>query len=412
MAEYQDREHFIPLRRSELVELLCSEKDLPREEREPFRQFCRLVSATYHFEYHQQQERLKDAYAPFDPDADTKALTPLSPEEKHQRLDDLFKEFTWLMERANFKRLRREDIEAALAGASDWGINMDVDLNVFDRYEIFARGDTVGKRSRRRLRNGWRLEEISLPVYQRLVLILKLRPHRRLGRQVDTDSVYLKAFKDIPKMDLEMLLPGARVRITRFDQGKIGFPLLTGLALVLWKIGHELLAAVTAFVMSPYLLWTLATGTVGYGVKSYFGYQTTKQRYSLTLTQSLYYQNLDSNAGVFFRLLDEAEEQECREAILAYYFLWRYAGDRGWTGGDLDDYIEMYLEGKTKLKVDFEIDDALAKLEKLGLVERIGDRYRARPLPQALELLDYTWDNHFQYNNPQAQAAPVPATSA
>ena len=51
MAEYKDREHFIPLRKSDLVELLCADKKLPLEEREPFRQFCRLVSSVFHFEY-------------------------------------------------------------------------------------------------------------------------------------------------------------------------------------------------------------------------------------------------------------------------------------------------------------------------------------------------------------------------
>ena len=67
-------------------------------------------------------------------------------------------------------------------------------------------------------------------------------------------------------------------------------------------------------------------GLGGYGYKQYAGYQITKQTYSKMLTESLYYQNLDNNAGVFHRLLDAAEEQECREAVLAYFFLWRFAG--------------------------------------------------------------------------------------
>ena len=49
MAEYTDREHFIPLRKGELIELLCSEKGVSREEQDLFRQFCKLVTATFHF---------------------------------------------------------------------------------------------------------------------------------------------------------------------------------------------------------------------------------------------------------------------------------------------------------------------------------------------------------------------------
>ena len=36
----------------------------------------------------------------------------------------------------------------------------------------------------------------------RLVMILKLRKHKRLPPSIDTEKVYLKVFKDIPKLDL------------------------------------------------------------------------------------------------------------------------------------------------------------------------------------------------------------------
>ena len=58
-------------------------------------------------------------------------------------------------------------------------------------------------------------------------------------------------------------------------------------------------------------------------------------------------------------------------------------------------------------EVSDERGDALDKLEKLRVVEKVGDRYRARPLAKALEMLDWTWDNYFKYNNPQPEQAPV-----
>jgi len=42
----------------------------------------------------------------------------------------------------------------------------------------------------------------------------------------------------------------------------------------------------------------------------------------------------------------------------AYYYLWKYAPPQGWNSGQLDDFIEMELEGKLNLKIDFEVDDA------------------------------------------------------
>ena len=151
MAEYKDREHYIPLRRSDLIRLLCQDKGVPVVEREPFRQFARLVTAVFHFEYQRQLEELKDAYAPFDPDSETRLMQPLPPEERQEKQTHTFDAFVRLMERANFKRLTWADVEAAMSGgASDWGINMEVDRNVFERLEIFMRGDVMGKRTRRR----------------------------------------------------------------------------------------------------------------------------------------------------------------------------------------------------------------------------------------------------------------------
>src|SRR5262249_43672473 len=178
---------------------------------------------------------------------------------------------------------------------------------------------------------------------------------------------------------------------------------------IAYKIYVDLAMLASAFVtLNPLAFWGPVSLVGGYGYKQYAGYASAKQAYHLQLTQSLYYLNLDSNASVLTHLLDEAEEQECREALLAYYYLWRYGGERGWTSGDLDDYVEMDLERLAKLKVDFEIEDALAKLDKLRIVEKVGDRYRAQPIAKALEMLDYTWDNYFKYNNPEPETPPRP----
>src|SRR5262245_22461682 len=132
MAEYADREHYIPLRKTDLVELLLRDPKLPPAERPPLRQFCRLVSALFHFQYLQQLEELKDAYAPFDPDADTRPLKKLLPEERIESQGKFFDRFVGLMERANYKRMSWKDVEEAMAGgASDWGVNMYVDRNLF-----------------------------------------------------------------------------------------------------------------------------------------------------------------------------------------------------------------------------------------------------------------------------------------
>jgi hypothetical protein len=405
MAEYLDREHYIPLRKSDLVELLCADKGLPVAERAPFRQFCRLAAALYHFEYLQHLEKLKDAYAPFDPDSETRPLKPLLPEERAERQEQVFAALAALLERANFKKLTREDVLKAVHDTpSDWGLPTDIDLSMFERLDVYHRGDGFGVRRRRLWWKLWLKEEIKVPVHHRLVGVLKLRRHRRLDPDINTDAIYLKIFKDIPKADVPMLLPGARVRLSKLDRALIVYPLAAGVGLLLWHLGATIWEAITTAAVTGLLsVGVLSAGAAlgGYGYKSYYSYQVRKQTYNFQLTRNLYYQGLDSNAGVLMRLLDEAEEQECREVFLAYFCLWRFAPPQGWTAEQLDDYVELYLEGSAAaLKVDFEIGDALDKLEKLKIVQKVGDHYRAVPLNMALVTLDRIWDNIFQYNTP------------
>src|SRR5262249_51626787 len=164
---------------------------------------------------------------------------------------------------------------------------------------------------------------------------------RRLGRKIDINRLYLRVYKDIPKMDLEMLIPGARPQMRLFDKANIGIPMVSGAVAVLLKTVALLggFGGLLALLLlhqdkireADEKLFTasfalLLAGLAGYAFKSYASYLNLKNRYEKNLSQSLYFQSLDGNAGVLFRLLDEAEEQECREAILGYYFLWRHAG--------------------------------------------------------------------------------------
>ncbi len=219
-------------------------------------------------------------------------------------------------------------------------------------------------------------EEVDVPIYQRLVVLFRVRADKRVDHQTDQRCVYLKLFKNIPKHDLDMLLPGSDFRMTLLDRGKILLPTLSGIVLAGAKIvqGAVMLAFASVHGMLAFL--GFVGGTMGYGIKSFLGYVRTKEKYRLTLTRSLYYQNLDNNAGVLFRLIDEAEEQEFREAVLAYAFLRRRAGKEGWTSEHLDTEVEAYLSGLLGFAVDFEVHDALAKLQRLGcIVQTAEDRW-------------------------------------
>lgn len=399
------REHFIPLRKAEMVRVLAEESGLSLQERQQFLELCQLVGSTIHFHYHQMLEELKEAYASVDPDVDERSRGPQTQEQMTLQADIVFEKFGALMERANFHKLTRDQIHSALDSASHWGLNLQVDFNIFERLDVYARGDVLGERMVKIWRNFYREVTIDVPTYQRLAVVFRLkddsaaRPREAAGSP--HRPLVMKLFKNIPKADLEMLLPGTRVRMSLFDQGKIWLPTLSGIGLALFKIvkGAALLAFASIYGLLAFL--AILIGTIGYGVKAFLGYLNTKDKYQLSLTRSLYFQNLDNNAGVFFRLLDEAEEQEFHEAVLAWWVLWRRGreDDGGWTSPQIDRAAEGLLREKFGIKVDFEIEDALDKLRKLKLIEALpGERWRAVEIKSALVNLDRAWDSFFTYH--------------
>ncbi len=382
-------EQYIPLRKGDLIHILAESIDT-ESRRSEFLELCRLLDATLHFRFHGRLEELKDAYAVFNPDAAT--FQPERPDDARcaRQLELLFRGFVGLLEHANYRRLSRAEIQRAAGAASDWGVRLHVDFDAFARLEVYVRGDQATRRERRRWKNFYRSEKIDVPVYQRLVVIFRLNDKREITDTHCADFVYIKIFKNVPKQDVDMLLPASRFRMTLADRGKTILPTLSGISIAVFKI-------IKGALLLPWFGILLLVGsTLGYGVKSFLGYLRTKDKYQLNLTRSLYYQNLGSNAGVLFRLLDEAEEQQFAEAILAYEMLRRHDQESGWSAQDVDWKAEGFLRNVLGRHVDFDVHDALGKLHGFGCATRIaGSRWRAIPMPQALAALDGQWDAYF-----------------
>ena len=69
------------------------------------------------------------------------------------------------------------------------------------------------------------------------------------------------------------------------------------------------------------------------------------------MIRNLYYLTLANNGSVLTRLIDSAEEEEYKETMLAYFFLWRTIGTaEGWTMDELDRKIEGFLKEVTGLR--------------------------------------------------------------
>jgi hypothetical protein len=390
------------MHKAELNRLL--DRESPAESR--FDEFCRLLDATLHHESTVRLRALKAAYQRFDPDAEPCRDWPSDGASRETQADALFEQFAELLRLCNYRRLPHEEIEQALEAASDWGVNLRLDFSMFRRLDVYVNHETVDQYTRCKLRNLYRKQQVDVPVFGRLAVIFELHGGvETTRRQVEPEHVYLKLFKNIPKQDVDMLLPGARVRMTLLDQGKIILPTVTGIGMTAIKLfkGAALAAAFAGFYgLLGFLV--LVGGTVGYGVKSFFGYQRTKEKYHLHLTRNLYYQNLANGRSVLFHLLDEAQEQEYQEASLAYYILWRAPGSL--SAAQIDQQAEAFLREQAGCQIDFDIADALAKLERLELATSAGDQWQSVSLVEAIARLDRSWDNLFLGGAEQPSAAP------
>ncbi len=204
------------------------------------------------------------------------------------------------------------------------------------------------------------------------------------------------------------------------DKLAIGVPaLVSGAIVAVTKLGATavLIGALVAFwvglrkdevQLDQTALLGLAAGLFALGAylwRQFGAFRNRKIKFLKLLADSLYFKKLDTNAGVFHRLIDAAEEEECKETLLGYYFLLAARGPVA--GPDLDRRIEAWFRDKWSCALDFEVEDSLAKLVRFGLAEREGGAYRAVPLLEARRRLDRMWDDVFDGNAPLSAAAPA-----
>ncbi len=149
--------------------------------------------------------------------------------------------------------------------------------------------------------------------------------------------------------------------------------------------------------------------TLGAGLGSVGGYMTRqfgkfkkrKMEFMQVLADNLYFRNLDNDAGVLHHLVDNAEEEETKEALLAWYFL--RTARAPLTRDELDEAIETWFADEHDLRMDFEVEDGVAKLEALRLVRKVdGGRLETVDIEEALRRLDERWDEYFTYHEPTA----------
>jgi len=408
-----ERDHFIPARKIDVLNAVVADGALGSEpEREQFRQFCKLLGAIYHYQYFDQLERLRNDYFYFSPDTDGQARFDSATVER--AYGDLIDALTKVLHGANFVEVPHEEIERAHREHGIVRVNIKAPLEDYREIRFFRRGhhnETVevskwtgfGKRS------------VEFGVYDDIVLLVTMKSTdvgKKRGQKpkIRPGAVLLKYFRDIASADLNALFPDVKVVMGFRDRLMLGVPALVGGIPILLKLASTL---TVLFLVAGFYLGLSSTvrddemagalaavsGLIalgGFMVTQWVRFQRQSLLHQKILSDNVYYRNINNNAGIFDYIIGEAEEQECKEAFLAYYFLLK---DGAPTEDALDQRIEIWLKKTFGTDVDFECDDAPAKLERLNLLKRDGDKLSVPPLGEALIQLDRIWDNFFPFDS-------------
>lgn len=413
-------ERFIPFRKTDVIDLCASGTALgpalgaalgPADAAR-FRTFATLLSDYVHHEFRARLERLKDAYALFDPDPETRRLVEPSADERAHAAAVVEEGLRELLVAANFVPIGEAEIADALARESLMRIRLVVDFEDFAQVLFYWRGATESTATVRTWL-GLRRREVRFTSYGKVVVFVTFKDadyfaaRGRRDLPFEPGATHIKLFQRVPRADLEMLLPNTEVRLRTIDKVLIGVPAAVSFVIVLSTklltslgLALLLLAFLLGFREEPVVLDQAALVALGAGLgslgaylwKQFNKFKNRRIQFLKALTDNLYFRNLDNDAGVFHHLLDAAEEEEVKEAVLAYRFLL--------SGGPLDPraldaVIESWFRASFDADVDFDVDDGVAKLVRLGLVEEQEGRLAARPLDEAIARIDALWDDVF-----------------
>ncbi|NND99685.1 MAG: DUF3754 domain-containing protein [Pirellulaceae bacterium] len=364
-------EPYLPIEARSLREYLIARQELNPDRLAWFQQRCQQIESLVHLRTGSYHTRFAELYAALDPDTDS-----LIPEQVDRQESDL--ETTQLMAlcdeiliRAGYRRLAQQEIENCVGIASQWGVPLHVNFDLFEHLAVYARGDVVGTRLRRQWRKLYQTEQVDVPIYQRMVVVFELQDDNHTAEELAASAVHLRMFKNIPKQDVDMLLPGTRVRLSKIDRAKIIVPSLGGWLLSMRKIAQIMFLWFALAYYSVAVIAILVLAGIGYFIKSLFSYFRTKDKRLLDLTRNLYFQKLDTNAGVAYRMIQQAHRQSTVESILAYYAI--ATSDQPISNRRLRRRCERILREAIEIETSFQVDRALVALCESNMIQPSGD---------------------------------------
>ncbi|PIA31414.1 hypothetical protein AQUCO_04900011v1 [Aquilegia coerulea] len=218
---------------------------------------------------------------------------------------------------------------------------------------------------------------IQEPTFDRIIVVYR----RASNTDKNEHGIYVKHFRNIPMADMEIVLPEKKnPSLTPMDWVQFLVSAVIGL--------YTLVSSLESPKADVWVIIAILSGLIGYCARIYFTFQQNMALYQNLITQSMYDKQLDSGKGTLLHLCDDVIQQEVKEVIISFFVLMEQGKA---TREELDNRCEDLIMEEFDVKCNFDVDDAVQKLEKLGIVARdtIG-RYYCVGLKRANEIIGTT----------------------
>ncbi|GJN16858.1 hypothetical protein PR202_gb03882 [Eleusine coracana subsp. coracana] len=383
------------------VDSPCTPVKWNQHQKEEFLKLCKRVEYTMRAWYHLQFDDMMELFALFDPVHGSKKLQQqnLSYEEIDTLEQNFLSYFFQVMEKSNFNIVNDDEVELAHSGQYLLNLPIKVDESKVNAlpYKLCQASPCWNFRLRKlfsRKKNGRsktdskknddiayevedkdlyveriRLETMELsfrnligrvtiqePTFEEVIVLYR----RKSPKGQNDRAIHVKHFKNIPMADMELVLPEKKnPSLTPMDWVQFIVSVVIGLV------------TLTSSLEMPkadfWVVIAILSALAGYCAKIYFSFQQNMATYQNLITQSMYDKQLDSGKGTLLHLCDDVIQQEVKEVIIAYYILMENGKA---TSDDLDLQCEELIQEEFGLQCDFEVMDAVRKLERLGIITR------------------------------------------
>eukprot|EP01059_Diplonema_ambulator_P028468 TRINITY_DN47264_c0_g1_i1.p1 TRINITY_DN47264_c0_g1~~TRINITY_DN47264_c0_g1_i1.p1 ORF type:complete len:556 (+),score=180.87 TRINITY_DN47264_c0_g1_i1:39-1670(+) len=184
-----------------------------------------------------------------------------------------------------------------------------------------------------------------------------------------SSSVEIALFREVPFGDLEAIFPHKVISLKKVDTVVFVVKIVSAVVILgltvrnlFFRPAEGERAKGTLLLMFLFMVAVVkqVVGIVMGWMNMRKGYERDVANWAQVRTEAM-------GMPVVAQLVDDVKEQELKEMMLAYFFLWQ-SGEKECTAAEIDSDVENFLFQRFSYRIDFDEDDGMQKLLHLGLV--------------------------------------------